>query len=117
MFPRQFTKAILCVHLKSRGTMHSGTVPDLRTQFGQIDIYLFDQLLRARMRPGMRILEAGCGSGRNITYLLRSGFEVAAVDSDPDAIAQIKRLAAGWAPALPADNFRAEAIEAMSFPD
>lgn len=97
--------------------MRGGTVPDLRTQFGQIDIYLFDQLLRARVRPGMRILEAGCGSGRNIAYLLRSGYGVAAVDSDPEAIAQVKRLAGVWAPTLPEDNFRVEAIEAMSFPD
>ena len=102
---------------KSLGSIHSGIVPDLRTQFGQIDIYLFDQLLRGRIRQGMRILEAGCGPGRNIAYLLQSGFEVAAVDSDPDAIAQMKRLAGASAPTLHADNFRVETIEAMSFPD
>ena len=55
---------------------------DLRTQFGQIDIYLFDQLLRGRIRPGMRVLEAGCGSGRNLTYFIQAGYEVAAVDYD-----------------------------------
>lgn len=92
-------------------------MPDLIAQFGQIDIYLFDQLLRARIRQGMRILEAGCGSGRNIVYLLQSGYEVAAVDSDPEAIAQIKRLAGAWAPTLSENNFRVETIEAMSFPD
>jgi SAM-dependent methyltransferase len=101
----------------SSESMHSGTVPDLRTQFGQIDIYLFDQLLRARIRQGMRILEAGCGSGRNIACLLQSGYEVAAVDSDPDAIPQIKRLARAWAPTLPENDFRVETVEAMSFPD
>lgn len=52
-----------------------------------------------------------------IASLLQSGFEVAAVDSDPDAIAQIKRLAGAWAPTLPEGNFRVETIEAMSFPD
>jgi tellurite methyltransferase len=92
-------------------------MPDLRTQFGQIDIYLFDQLLRGRIRRGMRILEAGCGSGRNIAYLLQSGYDVVAVDSDSDAIVQVKRLAGAWAPTLPEDNFRVETIEAMSFPD
>jgi hypothetical protein len=46
-------------------------MPDLQQQFGQIDIYLFDQLLRGRIRPGMRVLDTGCGSGRNLVYFLR----------------------------------------------
>ena len=51
---------------------------DLVAQFGQIDIYLFDQLLRGRIRPGMRILDAGCGGGRNLVYMLKNGFDVSA---------------------------------------
>jgi len=92
-------------------------MPDLQEQFGPIDIYLFDQLLRGRIAPGMRVLDAGCGSGRNLVYFLRQGYEVFGVDGDPQAIAGLRRLAASLAPALPALNFRAEAIEAMSFPD
>ena len=46
-------------------------MPSLQEQFGQIDIYLFDQLLRGRIPPGSRILDAGCGSGRNLVYFLR----------------------------------------------
>jgi SAM-dependent methyltransferase len=90
---------------------------DLRTQFGQIDIYLFDQLLRGRIRPGMRVLEAGCGSGRNLAYLLQAGYDVAAVDSDFESVAHVRRLATSCSPSLAEDNFRVEAIEAMSFPD
>ena len=89
----------------------------LQEQFGQIDIYLFDQLLRGRIAPGMRVLDAGCGSGRNLVYLLKEGYEVFGVDSDPHAIASIRRLAASLAPNLPASNFRLENVEAMSFPD
>jgi hypothetical protein len=37
----------------------------LREQFGDIDVYLFDQLLRGRIVSGMKVLDAGCGSGRN----------------------------------------------------
>jgi len=88
-------------------------VADLREQFGQIDIYLFDQLLRGRIRPGMRVLDAGCGAGRNLVYFLREGYEVFGVDSDAHAIDYLRRLA----PWLPASNFRVEAIEAMTFPD
>ena len=39
---------------------------DLQGEFGQIDIYLFDQLLRGRIMPGMRMFDAGCGYGRNL---------------------------------------------------
>jgi SAM-dependent methyltransferase len=89
----------------------------LHQQFGQIDIYVFDQLLRGRIAPGMRVLEAGCGSGRNLVYLLREGYEVFAADSDPMAVDDTRRLAESLAPHLPAGNFRTEQIEAMSFPD
>jgi tellurite methyltransferase len=37
---------------------------DLRQLFGDIDIYVFDQLLRGRVAPGLRVLDVGCGSGR-----------------------------------------------------
>jgi tellurite methyltransferase len=89
----------------------------LRSLFGQIDIYLFDQLLRGRIAPGMRIFDAGCGSGRNLVYLLREGYEIFAVDRDPHAIAAVRGLAASLAPRLPAANFRDEPIETCSFPD
>jgi SAM-dependent methyltransferase len=89
----------------------------LREQFGDIDIYLFDQLLRGRLTPGMRVLDAGCGYGRNLVYLLRHGFEVFAVDADPDAVRSVRELAATLAPELPDSNFRVEPVEAMTVPD
>jgi SAM-dependent methyltransferase len=86
-------------------------------QFGSIDIYLFDQLLRGRLSPGMRVVDAGTGSGRNLVYFLRSGFDVHGVDADPGAVAEARALARQLAPHLPAENFRVEAVERMSFPD
>jgi tellurite methyltransferase len=90
---------------------------DLKNQLGEIDIYFFDQLLRGRIAPGMRILDAGCGFGRNLIYLLRQGYEVFAVDRDTQSVDHVRQLAATLAPNLPAANFRAEAVESMSFPD
>ena len=58
--------------------------PDLRAWFGGIDIYLFDQVLKGRFHPGMRILDAGCGTGRNLNWFLRSGYDVHAVDEDEE---------------------------------
>lgn len=90
---------------------------DLQDQFGEIDIYLFDQLLRRRLLPGMRVLDAGCGSGRNLVYLLRSGYQVFGIDPDPISIQVVQRLASRLAPHLPPDNFRVEPIERISFPE
>jgi len=89
--------------------------PTIQEQFGQIDIYLFDQLLKGRITPGMRILDAGCGAGRNLVYFLREGYEVYAVDPDMRAVESVRALARMFAPALPESNFSVETIERMSF--
>jgi SAM-dependent methyltransferase len=65
----------------------------------------------------MRVVDAGTGSGRNLVYFLRSGFDVHGVDADPGAVAEARALARQLAPHLPAENFRVEAVERMSFPD
>ena len=91
--------------------------PSLQDQFGQIDIYLFDQLLKGRISPGMRILDAGCGSGRNLVYFLREGYEVYAADADAQAVESVRALARRLAPALAASNFRVEFVEHLSFDD
>jgi SAM-dependent methyltransferase len=89
----------------------------LYDQFGDIDIYLFDQLLRGRIRPGMRVLDAGCGHGRNLTYLLSAGYDVQAVDADPASVSAVRTLAKRLAPHLPESNFRVEPVESMTVPD
>lgn len=89
---------------------------NLLEQLGQIDIYLLDQLMRGRVAAGMRVLDAGCGTGRNLEYLLRAGYEVFASDRDHSAITAVRQLASRLAPGLPRENFRVEPLEAMSFP-
>jgi SAM-dependent methyltransferase len=88
---------------------------NVQDQFGQIDIYVFDQILRGNIVPGMRVLDAGCGYGRNLVYLLREGCEVFAVDANAEGVQHVRALAAELAPNLPASNFRVEAIENMEF--
>jgi SAM-dependent methyltransferase len=90
---------------------------DLREWFGDIDIYLFDQLLKGRLTPGMQVLDAGCGAGRNLIYFLRSGYLVHGVDQSREAVARVRALASALSPSLPASNFRVETVEAMSFAD
>lgn len=89
----------------------------LQEQFGQIDIYLFDQILRGNVSPGMRVVDAGCGGGRNIRYLLREGYEVFGVDVSAEAVAAVRKMASELAPALPAENFQVSGVEAMPFAD
>ena len=88
---------------------------DLQDWFGGIDIYLFDQLLKGQLTPEMRVLDAGCGGGRNLVYFLRSGFDVCGIDQSSEAIKDVQSLAASLAPHLPAGNFRVEPVEQMSF--
>jgi SAM-dependent methyltransferase len=90
---------------------------NLQEQFGQIDIYLFDQLLKGRIAPGMRILDSGCGGGRNLVYLLREEYDVYAADADAQAVESVRALARRLAPGLADGNFRVEATENMSFED
>lgn len=85
--------------------------------FAQIDIYLFDQLLRGNITREHRILDAGCGGGRNLVYLLQAGFDVWAVDGDAEAVAATRALSAQLGRPLGPDRLRHEPLEALSFPD
>jgi SAM-dependent methyltransferase len=90
---------------------------NVREQFGGIDIYVFDQILRGNIAPGMRVLEAGCGYGRNLVHLLREGYEVFAMDLDADGVNHVRRLSASLNTGLPAENFQVGSIERMPFAD
>lgn len=89
---------------------------NLQEHFGNIDIYLFDQLLKGRITPDLSLLDAGCGNGRNLIYFLRQNFEVFAVDSNPQLIRQVTVLASGLAPHLPLQNFLTADVAEMPFP-
>jgi tellurite methyltransferase len=75
-------------------------------EFGEIDIYVFDQLLRGRFDRRQRVLDAGCGAGRNLPFFLRRGFDVGAVDADPSAVRSVRHLAASLHP-TPVDGQQA----------
>jgi SAM-dependent methyltransferase len=87
----------------------------LADQFGQVDIYLFDQLLRRRITTDMTVLDAGCGNGRNLAYLLQQGCRTYGVDASVRAVATTRKLASRLSPGTPPDHFRTESLDAMSF--
>ena len=89
----------------------------IQEQFGQIDIYVFDQILRGNIAPGMRVLDAGCGYGRNLVHLLREGCEVFALDANSEGVEHVGQLSASLATGLPAENFQAGPVDQMPFPN
>jgi len=88
---------------------------NVREMFGEIDIYLFDQILKGSFNVNSSILDAGCGGGRNLVYFLRSGCEVFAVDQNPQAIEQVRLLAKALNPILSSENFQVSTVEKMPF--
>lgn len=96
---------------------NNSPLSELIRLIGGVDIYLLDQILKGRFPAGSRILDAGCGGGRNISWFLRSGYEVCGVDTTPGSIAALLATAARVAPGVAGENFRVEPVEALSFPD
>ena len=90
---------------------------DLRRQFGDIDIYLFDQLLRGRFDGRARVLDAGCGHGRNLPFLLSRGIEVFAADEDDRAVRAVRELFSRLAPRLTAEHVQRAPVDALPWPD
>jgi tellurite methyltransferase len=90
-------------------------VRDLAAEFGNIDIYLFDQLQKGRINANDRVLDAGCGSGRNSYYLLTQDVDVYGVDSNPSAVAGLQELAIELGRPADPDHFRVEPLELLTF--
>jgi tellurite methyltransferase len=95
----------------------SGVSAELETEFGGIDIYLFDQLLRGRFDRRVRVVDAGCGGGRNLPYFLRRGFDVRAVDADAMAIRSVRQLVASLNPALPPGRIHCGPLDSLPWED
>lgn len=89
----------------------------VRDAFGDIDIYLFDQLARGRFDRRRRVLDAGCGGGRNLLFFLMNGFDVWAVDQDPHAVSEVQRLAALLNPDLPSNRIQCAALDDLPLAD
>jgi len=87
----------------------------LQETFGNLDIYLFDQLLKGTYDDCRLILDAGCGTGRNLIYFLQSGARVFGVDQNPEAIAQLRNFAGAFEQVIPEENFRVVAVEELPF--
>jgi len=88
----------------------------LQQQLGNIDIYLLDQILKERYDNCKKIIDVGCGGGRNLVYFLQNGYEVYGLDPNEEALNYTKSLAKTLAPNLPQSNFQITTIEDNNFP-
>lgn len=62
------------------------------------DIYLLDQIFKGRISPQHRVLDIGCGSGRNLIPLEKMGCEVYGIDQNPSAISQCSKVLSKFDP-------------------
>jgi tellurite methyltransferase len=85
---------------------------DIQLLLGQTDIYLVDQIMKGRFKPGEVILDAGCGSGRNMHWFLQNDFQIFGIDNSDIAIKQLKNTY----PLLKA-NFMVAPVESTGFND
>lgn len=88
---------------------------NLQQLYGNIDIYLFDQLLKGTYDQCHKVLDVGCGGGRNLVYFLQNGFDVHGIDPNPEAIEAIKQLSAALAPCNSSDNFTVALAENLPY--
>lgn len=83
--------------------------------FGNVDIYLLDQILKNKFQPGMKVLDAGCGEGRNLTYFLNSGYDVYGVDIDASAVRALQFISGSIRPDIDRDHFQEGDIENLPY--
>ena len=81
---------------------------ELKQEIGNIDIYLLDQILKERFNSTDKILDAGCGSGRNLQYFINNNFDVYGIDSNENRIKNLKNLNNN-------QNFKVAKLEAIPF--
>lgn len=88
---------------------------NLQQLYGNIDIYLFDQLLKGTFDNCQQVLDVGMGGGRNLPYFLQNGYEVYGIDPNLNAVENVRHLSALLAPHNHVDNFTVASAEDLPF--
>ncbi|MDZ7605186.1 MAG: class I SAM-dependent methyltransferase [Cyclobacteriaceae bacterium] len=89
---------------------------ELNKLLGNIDIYLFDQILKGLFPPHYKILDTGCNDGRNLIYFLRNNYEAYGIDLDEEAIQMLRHIARSIDKSCPVkDRFVVGDVKNMPF--
>ncbi len=95
--------------------MLKASIQELNLLLGNIDIYLLDQILKARFEKHFKILDAGCGEGRNLIYFIRNEYQVYGIDKDKDSIQMLKHLIKSIDEEYPISRFINGNLEEMPY--
>jgi SAM-dependent methyltransferase len=87
----------------------------LNELFGNIDLYLLDQILKGRFSKDMKILDAGCGEGRNCIYFLNQNYQIFGVDANPIAIQMARIYSQTIQPTYDIYRFQTATVQNMPF--
>ncbi|HHC80378.1 MAG TPA: class I SAM-dependent methyltransferase [Flavobacteriia bacterium] len=67
-------------------------IKSLKSILGATDIYLLDQILKNRYQANEKILDAGCGKGRNMYWFYQNGYRLYALDRDSISVGYVKEM-------------------------
>jgi tellurite methyltransferase len=84
----------------------------LKNTIGGIDIYLLDQILKERYSNKDIILDAGCGSGRNLKWFYKNGFTIYGIDKNSTGIDIVKDKYKGQK-----EHFSVQNLDSLNFKD
>lgn len=92
------------------------TIQELNQELGNIDLFLLDQILKGRFDQAARILELGCGEGRNLTYFIRNAYDVWGIDNNPTALQLLRMMGRSLHRSFDKEKFIVADITEIPFP-
>ncbi len=90
-------------------------INELNRLLGNVDIYLLDQILKGRFTKEMKILDAGCGEGRNAVYFIQKGYQIFGIDPNDVAIQYCRFLTKSLNPDFDSHRFQIGKLESIPF--
>lgn len=90
-------------------------IDELNRLLGNLDLFVLDQILKGTFNPKMKILDAGCGEGRNLQYFFNQDYPVFGIDKNSDAIRMLHFVLRSTFPNIAIDQFSIGAVESMPY--
>ncbi len=89
----------------------------LKSALGNTDIYLIDAILKGYFDPCSRLLDAGCGEGRNLTWFLGQMDAIYGIDLNESALLYAKIYCRSLNKKVAEENFLKADLAQNPFPN